>query len=169
VAIVGLGPLISCPRVDQRGNDLPRAIANSDGTAVCFGLNDASLDQAVVWDDLATFDDRPWRGVVDIVAAGFRRQPLSAAGKYRAADDPRDLWPHVAASSPRSIGRSSFSRRSPIISAPASAVPLAHAAGEIGERAEIIVQLHLPDDADLVGSGLDLVGFAGLAMVPVIY
>jgi hypothetical protein len=30
----------------------------------------ASLDQAVVWDDVATFDGRPWRGAVDIVTAG---------------------------------------------------------------------------------------------------
>ena len=34
-------------------------------------MEDASLDQAVVWDDVATFDGRPWRGAVDIVTAGF--------------------------------------------------------------------------------------------------
>lgn len=36
-------------------------------------MEDASLDQAVVWDDVGTFDGRPWRGTVDIVTAGFMR------------------------------------------------------------------------------------------------
>ena len=51
---------------------------------------------AVVWDDVATFDGRPWRGAVDIVTAGYPCQPFSVAGKRRGADDPRHLWPHVA-------------------------------------------------------------------------
>lgn len=59
-------------------------------------MEDASLDQAVVWDDVATFDGRTWRGAVDIVTAGYPCQPFSVAGKRRGADDPRHLWPHVA-------------------------------------------------------------------------
>ncbi len=59
-------------------------------------MEDASLDQAVVWDDVATFDGRPWRGAVDIVTAGYPCQPFSVAGKRRGTDDPRHLWPHVA-------------------------------------------------------------------------
>ena len=59
-------------------------------------MEDAALDQAVVWDDVATFDGRPWRGAVDIVTAGYPCQPFSVAGKRRGADDPRHLWPHVA-------------------------------------------------------------------------
>ena len=59
-------------------------------------MEDASLDQAVVWDDVGTFDGRPWRGAVDIVTAGYPCQPFSVAGKRRGADDPRHLWPHVA-------------------------------------------------------------------------
>ncbi|WP_235905764.1 DNA cytosine methyltransferase [Pseudooceanicola pacificus] len=59
-------------------------------------MEDASLDKAVVWDDVATFDGRPWRGAVDIVTAGYPCQPFSVAGKRRGADDPRHLWPHVA-------------------------------------------------------------------------
>ena len=59
-------------------------------------MEDASLDQAVVWDDVGTFDGRPWRGAVDIVNAGYPCQPFSVAGKRRGADDPRHLWPHVA-------------------------------------------------------------------------
>ena len=59
-------------------------------------MEDASLDQAVVWDDVGTFDGRPWRGAVDIVTAGYPCQPFSVAGKRRGADDQRHLWPHVA-------------------------------------------------------------------------
>jgi DNA (cytosine-5)-methyltransferase 1 len=35
-------------------------------------MEDASLDQAVIWDDVATFDGRPWCGAVDIISAGYR-------------------------------------------------------------------------------------------------
>ncbi|MBL4544179.1 MAG: DNA cytosine methyltransferase [Rhodobacteraceae bacterium] len=59
-------------------------------------MEDASMDQAVVWDDVGTFDGRPWRGAVDIVTAGYPCQPFSVAGRRRGADDPRHLWPHVA-------------------------------------------------------------------------
>ena len=59
-------------------------------------MEDAALDHAPLWDDIASFDGRPWRGAVDIVTAGYPCQPFSVAGKRRGADDPRHLWPHVA-------------------------------------------------------------------------
>nr|WP_244327606.1 DNA cytosine methyltransferase [Roseibium sp. RKSG952] len=59
-------------------------------------MEEAALDPAPVWDDVASFDGRPWRGAVDIVTAGYPCQPFSVAGKRRGADDPRHLWPHVS-------------------------------------------------------------------------
>jgi len=59
-------------------------------------MEDATLDYAPVWDDVASFDGRPWRGAVDIVTAGYPCQPFSVAGKRLGTEDPRHLWPHVA-------------------------------------------------------------------------
>ncbi len=46
-----------------------------------------------IWDDVRTFDGRPWRDLVDVVTAGFPCQPFSAAGKRRGEADERNLWP----------------------------------------------------------------------------
>lgn len=49
------------------------------------------LDAAPVWSDLATFDARPWRGVVDCVVAGLPCQPYSVAGKQLGNTDKRAI------------------------------------------------------------------------------
>lgn len=59
-------------------------------------MEEATLDQAPIWDDLCTFDGRPWRGRVGIVTAGFPCQPFSAAGQRSGLDDERWIWPDIA-------------------------------------------------------------------------
>ena len=55
-----------------------------------------TLTPAPIWDDIKSFDGRPWRGTVDILTAGFPCQPHSNAGLRKVArglSDDRDLWP----------------------------------------------------------------------------
>ena len=52
--------------------------------------------QAPIWDDVTTFDGRPFRGAIDTILAGYPCQPFSMAGQRRGADDERHLWPDIA-------------------------------------------------------------------------
>ena len=47
------------------------------------------------FDDVTTFDGRPWRGRVDLLTGGFPCQPYSTAGKRLGKDDERHLWPEM--------------------------------------------------------------------------
>lgn len=78
-----------------------RTVCHVEGEAYAAGvlaarMEDQAISQAPIWSDVRTFDGRPWRGVVDIVTAGYPCQPFSAAGRRLGEDDPRHLWPHVA-------------------------------------------------------------------------
>ncbi len=59
-------------------------------------MEDKALDRAPVWDDVANFDGKAWRGMVDIVHGGYPCQPFSVAGRKLGDKDPRHLWPHIA-------------------------------------------------------------------------
>ena len=55
-------------------------------------MRDGWLQPAPIWDDIKTFDGRPWRGLVDFVFGGIPCQPHSLAGKRAGRSDERDLW-----------------------------------------------------------------------------
>ncbi|HBN9226623.1 TPA: DNA cytosine methyltransferase [Pseudomonas aeruginosa] len=59
--------------------------------------NDGILPPFPIWDDVRTFDGRPWRGLVDVVSGGFPCQDISAAGNGAGIDGERSgLWREMA-------------------------------------------------------------------------
>lgn len=53
------------------------------------------MDKAPIWDDVSTFDGKSWRGIVDIITAGYPCQPFSIAGNRLAHEDDRYIWPDI--------------------------------------------------------------------------
>jgi DNA (cytosine-5)-methyltransferase 1 len=59
--------------------------------------NDKILPPFPIWDDVQTFDGKPWRGIVDVVSGGFPCQDISAAGKGTGITGARSsMWGHMA-------------------------------------------------------------------------
>jgi DNA (cytosine-5)-methyltransferase 1 len=59
--------------------------------------NDGLLSPFPIWDDVRTFDGRPWRGLVDVVSGGFPCQDISVAGKGAGITGERSgMWTHMA-------------------------------------------------------------------------
>lgn len=60
-------------------------------------MEEKALAPAPLWDDVCTFDARPWRGLVDLVAGGTPCQDLSLAGKRAGLDGSRSrlFFEHV--------------------------------------------------------------------------
>jgi DNA (cytosine-5)-methyltransferase 1 len=59
--------------------------------------NDGILPPFPIWDDVQTFDGRPWRGIVDVISGGFPCQDISAAGKGAGIDGERSgMWREMA-------------------------------------------------------------------------
>lgn len=58
---------------------------------------DGILPRFPIWDDIKTFDGRPWSGRVDIVCGGFPCQDINAAGKGAGITGERSgLWGEMA-------------------------------------------------------------------------
>jgi DNA (cytosine-5)-methyltransferase 1 len=53
--------------------------------------NDGCLNTFPIWDDICTFDGKPWRGTVDLVSGGFPCQAFSTAARGRNIAE-KDLW-----------------------------------------------------------------------------
>lgn len=66
-------------------------------SVLCARQNDGFLPPFPIWDDVQTFDGRPWRGIVDVVSGGFPCQDISAAGKGAGIDGERSgMWREMA-------------------------------------------------------------------------
>ena len=60
-------------------------------------MEEEKLGPAPIWDDVSTFDGKPWRGVVDLVSGGFPCQDISVAGAGAGLEGKRSgLWSEFA-------------------------------------------------------------------------
>jgi DNA (cytosine-5)-methyltransferase 1 len=59
--------------------------------------NDGLLPPFPIWDDVQTFDGKPWKGIVDVISGGFPCQDISAAGTGDGLDGERSgMWGEMA-------------------------------------------------------------------------
>jgi DNA (cytosine-5)-methyltransferase 1 len=66
-------------------------------SVLCARQNDGFFESFPIWDDVQTFDGKPWRGIVDVVSGGFPCQDISAAGKGNGLDGERSgMWKEMA-------------------------------------------------------------------------
>ena len=66
-------------------------------SVLCARQNDKILPTFPIWDDVQTFDGKPWRGIIDVVSGGFPCQDISAAGKGAGIDGQQSgMWREMA-------------------------------------------------------------------------
>ena len=66
-------------------------------SVLCARQNDGFLPPFPIWDDVQTFDGKPWRGIVDVVSGGFPCTDISAAGRGAGIDgEASGMWREMA-------------------------------------------------------------------------
>jgi len=66
-------------------------------SVLCARQNDGLLPPFPIWDDVQTFDGKPWRGIVDVISGGFPCQDISAAGRGGGIEGKRSgMWKEMA-------------------------------------------------------------------------
>ena len=85
-------------------------------SVLCARQNDKILPPFPIWDDVQTFDGKPWRGIVDVVSGGFPCTDISVAGKGAGINgEASGMWREMA----RIIGeirpRYAFMENSPML------------------------------------------------------
>jgi DNA (cytosine-5)-methyltransferase 1 len=85
-------------------------------SVLCARQNDGLLPPFPIWDDVCTFDGKPWQGIVDVISGGFPCQDISSAGGGAGITGSRSgLWKEMA----RIIGevrpRYAFIENSPML------------------------------------------------------
>ena len=66
-------------------------------SVLCARQNDGLLESFPIWDDICSFNAKPWRGIVEVVSGGFPCQDLSIAGKGDGLDGERSgMWHEMA-------------------------------------------------------------------------
>lgn len=77
---------------------------------------DGMLPKFPIWDDVRTFDGKPWRGKIDIICGGFPCQDISCAGKGAGIDGERSgLWSEFARIISEVRPRYAFVENSPML------------------------------------------------------
>lgn len=77
---------------------------------------DGVLPKFPIWDDISTFDGKPWRGRVDIVTGGFPCQDISATGKGAGIGGEKSgLWGEMARVVDEVRPRFAFVENSPML------------------------------------------------------
>lgn len=75
---------------------------------------DGLLPRFPIWDDVRTFDGRPWRGKVDILCGGFPCQDISSAGRGAGISGKKSsMWGEMARIADEIRPRYIFAENSP--------------------------------------------------------
>jgi len=85
-------------------------------SVLCARQNDGLLPYFPIWDDVQTFDGKPWTGIVDVVSGGFPCQDISAAGKGGGIEAERSgMWKEMARIISEVRPRYAFVENSPML------------------------------------------------------